>query len=107
MSSAILRTATRRSLARPSFLSSGSSRVLRTRSIWVRSRSVGAPAHPSRQGSRHSKSTAATRARRGEPFILSSSSDLAEDVLGDELLEIHRRLDLPDAPVGGDQLVRA
>src|SRR5574341_424246 len=101
---AILRTAARRSLALLAFFSSGSSRTLRTRSMWVRSWSVGWPARAS-AGARSSATAAAnTRPRRG---VMDDLLDLPEDVLGEELLEVDGRFDLPDPAVRWDDLLRA
>src|SRR5262249_1463502 len=102
----IFRTAARRSFSLP--LSSGSSRVFTTRSICVRSESVGAPAHASRASRRLTTSATANTPRRRTRIIRTSLAlHLSEDVLGDQVFEVDRRLDLPDAAVGGDELFRA
>src|SRR5262245_43434998 len=100
MSSAILRTAARRSLALPSFFSAGSSSTFSTRSIWVLSWSLGTPAAATGVATapktNASRSTGATR-RCSD--LIDDLLDLSENVLRQELFEVHRRLDLADPPV--------
>src|SRR2546422_1273823 len=107
MSFAILRTSARRSRARPSFFSSGSSRTLRTRSISVRSWSVGWPAHPGIATRSSARTTADARPLRPSVAIDVVLLDLAEDVLGQQLLEVDRRFDLMDPPAARDDLLRS
>src|SRR5437879_10324737 len=106
MSFAILGTSARRSRARRSCFGSGSSRTLRTRSISVRSWSVGWPAHPGSATRSSARTTADARPLRPSVAI-DVLLDLAEDVLGQQLLEVDRRFDLSDPPAGGDELLRS
>src|SRR2546421_12975889 len=108
MSSAILRTATRLSLGLS--FSAGSSISLSTRSTCALSCSIGAPA---RAGSAASTSASVRTSAvvKGDLMIrilpMISASHLAEDVLRQQLLEIHGRLHLADLSAGRDDLVRA
>src|SRR3990167_6858953 len=106
MSLAICRTAARRSRARGSFFSSGSSRTFRTRSIWARSCSVGGPAHAGCSAARSARSAAANTTPQRRTLI-GTLLDLPKDVLGQQLLEIDRRLDLADPAAGRDDLLPA
>src|SRR3984893_13323939 len=109
ISLAIFRTATRRSATLSAPLKLGSSRVLSTRSTAPRSWSVGPPA-----AAGTAVITASPRASSAlftwNQFIATSrfeSLHLAEDVLGEQLLDVDRRLDLADPAVGRDDLVGA
>src|SRR5438128_2990703 len=100
------RTSIRRSRARPSFLSPGSSRTLRTRSISVCSWSVGWPARAG--AATTSSATTAANAKPLRPSVaIDVLLDLAENVLGQKLLEVDRRFDLSDPPAGLDDLLRS
>src|SRR5688500_8071014 len=107
ISLAAWRTAARRSLARASFFSSGSSSSFRTRSICSRSWSIGAPASAGAATTAPASASATTRTTRRRSDFMDASLHLAEDVLRQQLLEVHRRLDLPDTPAGLDELVGA
>src|SRR3984893_5510330 len=109
ISLAIFRTATRRSATLSAPLKLGSSRVLSTRSTEPRNWSVGTPA-----AAGTAVITASPRASSAlftwNQFIATSrfeSLHLAEDVLGEQLLDVDRRLDLADPAVGRDDLVGA
>src|SRR2546428_14143260 len=105
MSSAFRRPPPRRSRARPSFFSSGSSRTLRTRLISVRSWSVGWPAHPGAATRSSARTTADARPLRLRVAI-EVLLDLAEDVLGHQLLEADRPFDPSDPPAGREVVRR-
>src|SRR5688572_25511894 len=116
ISLAIRRTAALRSARRASPLSEGFSSVLTTRSMEPRSCSVGGPAQAGAAASRATNpaSNVCTSAKRviprpprGERWVPTvGRSDLAEYVLGEQLLDVHRWLDLGqlavrlDRPVG-------
>src|SRR5882762_3760055 len=108
MSSAILRTATRLSFGLS--FSVGSSISLSTRSTCPLSWSIGSPA---RAGSAASTSASVRTSAvvKGDLMIrilpMISVSHLAEDVLRQQLLEVHGRLHLADLAAGLDDLVRA
>src|SRR6266478_7500541 len=108
MSSAIWRTATRLSFGLS--FSVGSSISLSTRSTCALSCSIGAPA---RAGSAASTSASVRTSAvvKGDLMIrilpMISVSDLSEDVLRQEFLEVHGRLHLADLAAGRDDLVRA
>src|SRR6267143_2023370 len=108
MSSAIFRTATRLSFGLS--FSAGSSISLSTRSTCALSCSIGAPA---RAGSAASTSASVRTSAvvKGDLMIrilpMISVSHLAEDVLRQQLLEVHGRLHLADLAAGLDDLVRA
>src|SRR2546428_967822 len=112
ISLAILRTATRRSLALPSalpsFFSSGSSRALSTRSTCSRSWSSGAPARAGPAASASpATATASPSATRRRGDVIDDLLHLPEDVLREELFEVYRSFDLPDATIRRDELVGA
>src|SRR5207245_29473 len=77
-----------------------------TRSISVRSWSVGWPAHPGAATRSSARTTADTRPLR-PGVAIDVLLDLAEDVLGQQLLEVDRRFDLSDPPAGRDELLRS
>src|SRR5688572_14908081 len=105
ISSATLRTAPRRSRALSVACSAGSSSSFSTRSTCNRSWSVGAPASASRAAT-GATSNEHARAKRTRTVIC-RLLDLAEDVLGKQLLEVHGRLDLTDLAARRDELVGA
>src|SRR4030095_11026865 len=108
MSLATWRTATRRSRCRPSFLSSGSSRIFTARSIWARSWSVGAPAQASaaRASTRGTRATASAWASQVIGGDL-PALHLAEYILRQQLFEVDGGLDLADLAVRPADLVGA
>src|SRR5687768_1667974 len=110
MSLAIARMAARRSLALAGCFMAGSSSSLSTRWTCPRSCVVGSPAAASRPGASRASVSAAVSpsARTIVPLVRCRMQlDLAEDVLGQQLFEVHGRLHLADASVGLDELVRA
>src|SRR6267143_2698046 len=108
MSSAILRTATRLSFGLS--FSVGSSISLSTRSTCPLSWSIGSPARAGGAAST-SASVRTSAVVKGDLMIrilpMISVSHLAEDVLRQQLLEVHGRLHLADLSAGRDDLVRA
>src|SRR5262245_11749550 len=115
ISSAIFRTAARRSVVRSALFRLGSSTTLTTRSIALLSWSVGGPAATPR-GATIARTAASIRAHSRRRVIEPSTviepsragsrtarpSDLAEHILRQDLFEVDGRLHLFDAAVRGD-----